>query len=118
MKIIQQAILLGGLTCIAMLPVTGHAEDDTKSANYVMKGCREIEKRGTSTQNINLQGLCAGAISAIANSDDGRCMPQDVTIGQAVRVVIVYIDSQPARLHEDFNVLAAEAVRKAWPCPR
>jgi len=101
-----------------MLPVTGLAEEDTNSANYVIKGCRDIEKRGTSTQNINLQGLCAAAISAIANSDDGRCMPQNVTIGQAVRVVIAYIDSQPARLHERFNRLAAEAIQKAWPCKR
>jgi Rap1a immunity proteins len=103
--------------CIAMLSETGHAAEDTASANYVMKGCRDIEKRVTSTQNIDLQGLCAGAISAIANSDDGRCMPQDVTIGQAVRVV-VYIDSQPTRLHERFNRLALEAIQKAWPCKR
>jgi hypothetical protein len=45
-------------------------------------------------------------------------MPQNVTIGQAVRVVIAYIDSQPARLHERFNRLAAEAIQKAWPCKR
>jgi hypothetical protein len=110
--------LMLAAACIAMLPVTGLAEEDTNSANYVIKGCRDIEKRGTSTQNINLQGLCAAAISAIANSDDGRCMPQNVTIGQAVRVVIAYIDSQPARLHERFNRLAAEAIQKAWPCKR
>jgi hypothetical protein len=45
-------------------------------------------------------------------------MPQDVTIGQAVRVVIAYIDSQPARLHERFSRLALEAIQKAWPCKR
>jgi hypothetical protein len=108
--------LMLAAACIAMLSAHANAQND--STSKVMGGCREIEKRGTSTQNIELQGLCAGAISAIANSDDGRCMPQDVTMAQAVRVVVAYIDKQPARLHESFNKLAAEAIQKAWPCQR
>jgi hypothetical protein len=108
--------LMLAAACIAMLSAHANAQNDSTSASKVIGGCHEIEKRGTSTQSINLQGLCAGAIGAIANSDDGRCMPQNVTMGQAVRVVIAYIDSQPARLHESFNKLAAEAIRRAWPC--
>ena len=41
--------------------------------------------------------------------------PREVTDEQIVRVVVQYIDSQPARLHEDFVVLAIEALRKTWP---
>jgi hypothetical protein len=44
------------------------------------------------------------------------CPPKGSTGGQAVRVVIKYIDSRPERLHEDFLDLAAEALRTAWPC--
>jgi hypothetical protein len=32
--------------------------------------------------------------------------------------VVQYIDSQPARLQEDFVLLATEALRKIWPCKR
>jgi len=39
-----------------------------------------------------------------------------VTRGQTVQVVMAYIDSRPARLHESFYALALEALRNAWPC--
>src|SRR4029453_4871755 len=29
---------------------------------------------------------------------------------------VQYIDARPARMHEDFRILAAEAMRAAWPC--
>jgi hypothetical protein len=37
---------------------------------------------------------------------------------QIVRVIVRYIDSEPARLQEYFNGMAIEAMRKAWPCQR
>jgi Rap1a immunity proteins len=46
------------------------------------------------------------------------CLPREVTDEQIVKVVVQYIDSQPARLHEDFVLLAMEALRKTWPCGR
>jgi hypothetical protein len=43
-------------------------------------------------------------------------VPDKVTINQASRVVIAYIEARPARMHEPFNELALEALRDAWPC--
>jgi hypothetical protein len=48
----------------------------------------------------------------------GVCNPPEVTTEQGIRVVVQYIDAQPARLHEDFRLLAIEALRKAWPCQK
>jgi hypothetical protein len=31
-------------------------------------------------------------------------------------VVVRYVSSQPAHLNDDFDALAIEALRKAWPC--
>ena len=31
-------------------------------------------------------------------------------------IVVQYIDGQPARIHEDFNNFALEALRANWPC--
>jgi Rap1a immunity proteins len=44
------------------------------------------------------------------------CVPPTATIGQMVRVVVKYIDQRPERLHEQFTVLAYEALKAAWPC--
>jgi Rap1a immunity proteins len=48
----------------------------------------------------------------------GFCVPDRSTVGQAVRVVVAYIDQRPERMHEYFEVLALEALRRAWPCRR
>ena len=42
----------------------------------------------------------------------------EVTLGQMVRVIVAYIDARPARVHEDFRLLALEALVDAWPCKR
>jgi hypothetical protein len=31
-------------------------------------------------------------------------------------VVVAYIERRPQRMHEDFGVLAVEALHEAWPC--
>jgi hypothetical protein len=38
--------------------------------------------------------------------------------GQAVGVVVRYIDQRPERMHEKFMTLALEALQQAWPCRR
>jgi hypothetical protein len=46
-------------------------------------------------------------------------MPEgQTTVAQQVRIVAAYIDARPNRLHEDFRVLALEALKDAWPCKR
>jgi hypothetical protein len=38
------------------------------------------------------------------------------TLEQKIRVVVAYIEARPNRMHENFNFLAIEALRDAWPC--
>ena len=98
--------------CIAVPPVTGHAQEDFMSANRVMTGCRAFIAE--SSVDLFLQGVCLGVVTATA----GSCLPSGVTVGQEVRVVAAYIDARPTRLHEDFRVLTLEALQDAWPCKR
>lgn len=52
-----------------------------------------------------------------AKGTTGVCIPAgEVTVNQQVRVVVAYIDARPNRLHEDFRILALEALKDAWPC--
>jgi hypothetical protein len=47
-----------------------------------------------------------------------RCLkiPDSVTQGQIVGVVVLYMEARPQRLHEPFRSLALEALFDAWPC--
>jgi hypothetical protein len=87
------------------------------AANEAMEGCRFFltDTRATLKQ-INAQGYCRGAVEALIVTK--YCPPEGVTIGQAVRVVVQYIDNQPSRLNEAFAILASEALQGAWPCSR
>jgi len=98
--------------CITVMPLTGHAQEDFINANRVMAGCRAFIAESNS--DLFLQGVCLGVIIATT----GFCLPSGVTVGQEVRVVAAYIDARPNRLHEDFRVLALEALKDAWPCKR
>jgi hypothetical protein len=95
------------------------AEENPTSANYVMSGCRDIANR---TQSEYLRyGLCVGVVRAIlyfGSANFGICFPAGATVGQAIKVVTLYIDQRPARMHEQFEDLALEALQQAWPCRR
>jgi hypothetical protein len=107
---IRSAVLSMGLflTC-------GEAfAEDPLSANSNVVGCRDYVSG--SKDNLFLQGYCAGAVQALVEFAAGACAPKGATKMQGVRIVLQYIDARPARLHENFNKLAAEALRQAWPC--
>lgn len=99
---------------ILIFATVSTAAQDTSSANLIMPGCRNWVKQ--SDNEYLAQGVCGGAIFAIREIAAGVCAPTGSTGGQAVRIVVQYIDSIPARHHENFYRLAAEALRRAWPC--
>jgi hypothetical protein len=106
------AFFAGALLSVLCSSSQGKAEE-TASANNVMAGCRHFV--ANDNNDYLLQGVCAGILIALRDYA-GSCAPPGVTTGQAVRVVVQFIDSHPARMHESFTLLAAEALRAAWPC--
>jgi hypothetical protein len=77
-------------------------------------GCRDyIAKKESDV----LQGYCIGMVEGLIYNLS-ICLPGGVTRVKTIRVVVQYIDSLPARLHEDFRSLAVEALLKTWPCRR
>jgi hypothetical protein len=64
-------------------------------------------------------GVCLGEVVGVWHAaawSGWVCSPPGAINDEAVRIVIQYIDARPARLHEDFALLAAEALKVAWPC--
>jgi hypothetical protein len=133
---VRGSILAGVL--LAAAPAL--AEVDTSSANYMLPHCQQfLNPEPQELRNLTSMGLCAGIVRGIAflaeYSDVGglafsgegvmtaanrrwRCLdiPEHVTLGQEIRVVVRYIEARPSRMHEPFNSLALEALFDAWPC--
>jgi hypothetical protein len=103
----------------AIIGLTGPANaqsSDVYSANYVLPGC--MEALGSAAPQSFASGYCVGIVRVIVNLGPifGVCPPPTAPAGQAVRVVVAYINQNPARMHEAFELLAIEAFRNAWPC--
>src|SRR5215468_506995 len=100
------------------------AEPNQTSADYVMPGCRDaaslitFSNVGESEQQVSLMGFCAGIVAGFSfmGQPYGICVPAGTTAQQATSIVVQYIDGQPARIHENFNRFAVEALRANWPC--
>jgi hypothetical protein len=88
--------------------------EDPLNTNSKIVGCRNYVS--SSDDNLFLQGYCAGAVQALVEFAAGACAPKSATNIQGVQIVLQYINARPTRLHENFNKLAAEALRQAWPC--
>ena len=105
------------------LSVPASAED-TDSANYFLLGCKGLLGRDLTTTSKNMltwkNTLCLAYIQGLLYAGGGNhfCQPNGVTHGQAVAVVVKYIEARPERMHENFGLLAIEALTKAWPCKR
>lgn len=87
------------------------------SANLLLSDCRDHSNPRV-PGNYG-QGICIGIVGNMfyfAESHFRFCTPPGVTAGQALRVVIAYVDRRPTRHHEDFRNLALEALRVSWPC--
>jgi hypothetical protein len=117
----KQSSLMLAAACIAILPVTGHAQPKPFSANEAITAKSEDNKlwflRGFCMGTVSTVAGAATALERAAKGTTGVCIPAgEVTVNQQVRVVVAYIDARPKRLHEDFRVLALEALKDARPC--
>jgi Rap1a immunity proteins len=107
------AILLLALTMPA-------SAQDTTTANQMLPGCKGLlDNSMTSGVSVYQQGRCGGYVAGLVYGGGQEfCSPKGVSIGQAVAVVIKYIEARPERMHEPFADLALEALKAAWPCNR
>lgn len=125
----MKRFLLPGIALIVVMIFSfgaAIAQPDQTSANHIMPGCRDValainfSKDEESKEDLYRMGFCAGIISGLSYMAQtyGICLPAGVTAEQATRVVVQFIDGQPARINENFMLLAVEALRGAWPCKK
>jgi hypothetical protein len=122
---ISRLPVLGAITVMTLNCGVAVAGPKLTSADYVMPGCREaaslitLSSVGESEEQVSLTGFCAGIVLGLSfmGRPYGICVPGGTTAQQVASIVVQYIDGQPARIHEDFNLFAVEALRANWPCP-
>jgi hypothetical protein len=109
---------------VVMLCGLGVARPNETSADYFMPACRDaaslitFSNIGLSEEQVSRMSFCAGIVVGLSfmGQPYGICVPAGTTSQQATSTVVQYIDGQPARIHEDFNSLAVEALQANWPC--
>jgi hypothetical protein len=119
--------LIFGIAMGLIVGTSALAQEDKSSANYMLPYCRAAanNQAPTLTSDAIMQGMCVGIVDAIDfvlsefppdEKEFSSCPPTDVTLKQALQVVITYIDARRERMNENFKTLAIEAIHDAWPC--
>jgi hypothetical protein len=136
---ISAALLFGAVLAVIGTGAGAVAAEENISANYILPGCKHVPAALASTSgrldlaNLNFKAaFCLGQVSAIAvvgpildapivvgtfSRDHNWCIPDSVTRGQMVQVVVRWIEERPKRMHEAFVGLTMLALADAWPCP-
>jgi hypothetical protein len=132
----MRAILCSAL--MALTITTAVAQVDKDSAASMLPDCKAAIDSDRSGNGF-ARGFCVGTVLGLAfmaeNSDvhvaalsgEGQArwfderwqcvkIPDSVTQGQIVGVVVLYIEARPERMHEPFRSLALEALFDAWSC--
>ena len=95
-------------------------EDSTLSADHMLPACKAFIADDAPRDIYVLfeAGRCIGLMQGLGYASRlvGVCPPAEVTFAQMARVAVTYFEARPERTHEDFRVLAIEAMQKAWPC--
>jgi hypothetical protein len=114
---IRQLVVLSSVMVAVLIEIRPAL---AQSAIFRMPGCRSFANQDNLLRYDFSGGVCSGIVEALMSvgATLGICRSPEGTVDQGVRIVVQYVDSQPARLNENFNSLAIEAVRKAWPCSR
>lgn len=105
--------------------------DDSDSGRTLLSECREAvtvldtQRFGSATSAFSA-GVCMGYVAGFDDlsavysyfEDDPRtfCVPTEVSREQLIRVLVKYLQDNPARLHENRAILLNDAISDAFPC--
>jgi hypothetical protein len=117
-SIVCAALLALALTTVGAAPVSAAGE---MTGRDVYGGCVLLAHPPAAPPpagDILVQGYCAGAVTAVVSTNPNVCAPGGWNTGQAVAVVLRFLDTHQERRRESFFTLALEALSRAWPCKK
>lgn len=120
-RVLDMEMIRALVVAMGLLASTATAQTNPHSGSAWLESC-------TQKYSEALYVLCLGFVQGAeaAHDIDTRvggmppffCMPQQVSYGQMVQVVVKYLKDRPQELHEPFGALVYKAFRQAFPCPR
>jgi Rap1a immunity proteins len=129
----MRSILPGVL--IALTITAASAAENTHSGNYIIPFCKlAADQVADNPSNSYLVGRCAGLVEGVINmsgllkamqtvGDISRldpllcaAVPEQVTVEEAIKVVVRYGETHPREGALPFTVLVLDALHDAWPC--
>jgi hypothetical protein len=121
-----------GLMAVALAGMLGSgaamAADLRYDGNELLGQCQEYIKAADKEKNYSVYdvAMCAGYTQGVVNAvyfysdtlkkDEKFCMPETVTNGQVVRIVVKYLKDNPKDLNEGRMSLVWSALMDAYPC--
>ena len=71
------------------------------------------------TSNLTNRSICLGYVMAVADFlSSSWCIPSGSSHGQAMDIVAKALKEHPEKRNENATLLAWDALRLAWPCPK
>ena len=100
------------------LSLTGSllGEENRKDGNHLLPGCRLADNEPHGSMEFFDAGYCVGVIHGVIRSSHRICTPEEVTVGQEIKVVLKYLQENPATLQLDGADLTEQALANAFPC--
>jgi hypothetical protein len=108
------------------------AERTAAFTRSVVESCRELSQARTSETGVILesvnQAVCLGLMTTymrtlnIRDTETNKptlsvCTPASVGAVQLAKVFVTFVDGHPARMEQDWYLVAYEAFQQAFPCP-
>jgi Rap1a immunity proteins len=126
----MRPLLIGAVVTVATLVTCGAvaypalAADQPYNGIDLLAGCRVAATGAKPNADNALEvGICLGEVEALKwdapdVSDDNfrSCVPQGVTRQQLAAVVVKFLEQNPDRQREPFEILALNALAGIWPC--
>lgn len=90
----------------------------TTSGAHLLNACRDLQASKSNSAEYFLQGYCLGVVDGVAMARDGDkfCFPEpSMPRAQIVRIVVAYVERNPALQHLEFASLITPALAEVFP---
>jgi Rap1a immunity proteins len=102
----------------AAVPGSTFSQDPVDdAARTVTAGCPEALKRTGPVATFET-GMCLGILKGLHYLSNDICIPPATSLSQMGDVVARYFDDHADKVRDDFQEMAIDAMRTAWPCGR
>lgn len=118
------ALLLLTLICFPISPAAQDTSETThEDGNHLILHCKAAVDGLSSNSWKNpheaySSGFCYALVQGIGWASPSVCAPKGAKVTQAMRVVVKYLEDNPAQLNWDENLLVDTALSKAFPCAK